>query len=287
MNFDKAIDILQLNQKYSNSELKKQYYSKALFYHPDKNKSEDANERFQEINEAYTFLTDYKSDKNTTYDSLFNTFINSLFNNKLIHSINKEELKNILRMCNTLSIKIIRKMSIENIVYLYNIIKTYNYVFQLDDSFIKEINNIIREKNQDAIYYVLEPTLENMYNNEIFVINHHDEKLSVPLWHSDLIYELGGEDIYVKCIPDLPENINIDKNNNLHISLEKKCSTLFNEEKIDYAIGSKIIIIPMEKLYIKKYQRYILKNQGLSIIQPTKLLDTSYKADIIFYIKLI
>ena len=90
MNFDKAIDILQLNQKYSNSELKKQYYSKALFYHPDKNKSKDANERFQEINEAYTFLTDYKSDKNTTYDSLFNTFINSLFNNKLILQLSSE-----------------------------------------------------------------------------------------------------------------------------------------------------------------------------------------------------
>ena len=75
MNFDKAIDILQLNQKYSSSELKRQYYSRALFYHPDKNKSNDATERFQEINDAYTFLTDYKSDKNTTYDSLFNRLL--------------------------------------------------------------------------------------------------------------------------------------------------------------------------------------------------------------------
>ena len=56
MNFDKAIYILQLNRNYTKSELKKQYYSKALFFHPDKSKGLDAKEKFQEINSAYTFF---------------------------------------------------------------------------------------------------------------------------------------------------------------------------------------------------------------------------------------
>jgi len=287
MNFDKAIYILQLNRKYTKSELKKQYYSKALFFHPDKNKDLDAKDKFQEINSAYTFLSNYDVKNETNYEDLFNTFINSLFNNKIFNSINKEEVVKIFSMCNNISISVIKKMRIENIVYLYNIIKTYNSVFQLSDKFIYEISIIIKEKKDEAMYYILEPTLENMYNNEIFVIEHKDEKLSVPLWHSDLIYELNGEDIYVKCIPDISDSIYIDMNNNIHINIEKQLSELFEKEYIEYDIGFKIFYIPVEELKIKKYQNFVLKNKGISIIHSDKPLETSKRSDIIFYVKLI
>jgi len=47
----------------------------ALMYHPDKNKSEDASAKFQEVHEAYEFLIDYNNedandsdDDNTSVD---------------------------------------------------------------------------------------------------------------------------------------------------------------------------------------------------------------------------
>ena len=52
----------------------------ALMYHPDKNKSEDASEKFQKIHEAYQYLLKYEGynttkNKNDNYSSVLFYFI--------------------------------------------------------------------------------------------------------------------------------------------------------------------------------------------------------------------
>ena len=59
-------DVLGVSKNTSAAELKKAYRKLALQYHPDRNKSSGANEKFKEINEAYEILTDAK--KKQAYD---------------------------------------------------------------------------------------------------------------------------------------------------------------------------------------------------------------------------
>ena len=54
-------DILGVDRKASEQDIKKAYKKMALKYHPDKNKDSGAEEKFKEIAEAYDVLTD--SDK--------------------------------------------------------------------------------------------------------------------------------------------------------------------------------------------------------------------------------
>lgn len=59
-------DILGVSKNASKDEMRKAYRKKALEWHPDRNKSANANDKFKEINEAYEILSNPK--KKETYD---------------------------------------------------------------------------------------------------------------------------------------------------------------------------------------------------------------------------
>ena len=50
--------ILEVNRKSSDQDIKLNFRRLAKEYHPDKNKSKDAEEKFKDINEAYAILMD-------------------------------------------------------------------------------------------------------------------------------------------------------------------------------------------------------------------------------------
>src|SRR5659263_630888 len=59
-------EILGLDKKASTDDIKASYRKLAMQYHPDKNKSPDAEEKFKEISESYAVLSD--SNKRQQYD---------------------------------------------------------------------------------------------------------------------------------------------------------------------------------------------------------------------------
>ena len=78
MNKNVALKILNLDKNYTIKELKKKYYKQALKYHPDKNKDSDAEEKFKQCVDAYTFLQKEKNineEINIDYFSIIENFI--------------------------------------------------------------------------------------------------------------------------------------------------------------------------------------------------------------------
>ena len=69
--YKKYYDILNLSEEASEEEIKKSYKKLALKFHPDRNKSPDAEEKFKEISEAYQILTN-KENPNSSNIPNFN-----------------------------------------------------------------------------------------------------------------------------------------------------------------------------------------------------------------------
>lgn len=54
---EKYLSILELNNDATQDDIKKSYKKLAFKYHPDRNKEDDAEEKFKKISEAYQILT--------------------------------------------------------------------------------------------------------------------------------------------------------------------------------------------------------------------------------------
>lgn len=156
MNTSKAcklldIKITELNEK----TLKKQYHLKALEYHPDKCKEDDAEERFKEIKEAYEYLKEhhkwqsqtlYEEVEETTqmssYESLVRYFTGSL-EEHLQEEYTHILLEKLLTICEKQAIEIIKKADERKFNTIYKILTKYKSVFHLSEHFYEEM-----EKNK-------------------------------------------------------------------------------------------------------------------------------------------
>ena len=90
----------------------------------------------------------------------------------------------------------------------------------------------------------------------------------------------------MKCIPELPEDISLDVNNNILVTITDSISNIINRENISFHIGQRIFNIPVTELKIQKIQMYIITKQGISIIQSNNVYDNTEKSNIVCNIQL-
>lgn len=84
-------EVLGISKKSSQTEIKRVYRKLALKYHPDKNKSPDAEEKFKELSEAYAVLSDEK--KRSQYDQFGHAGIDSRYSSEdLFRGANFEDI---------------------------------------------------------------------------------------------------------------------------------------------------------------------------------------------------
>lgn len=88
-------EILGVDKKASVDELKSSYRKLAMQFHPDRNKSPDAEEKFKEISEAYAVLTD--QNKRQQYDQFGHAGIDMRYSQEDIFKGAAPDIEDILR----------------------------------------------------------------------------------------------------------------------------------------------------------------------------------------------
>ena len=289
MNKNEAIEILNLSneKKYVNQILKK-YRLLALLYHPDKNKNEDANEKFQKINEAYNCLMNNEnSNENITYKDLIFDFLENHFDIK--DNNTKEKIyiyidKNINSFIQYLLLKYFND---NNLINIYRLIEKFeNNINIFDNKLINKIKSTIINRVSNIEQIILNPILSDLLEDNIYKFNYKNEIYYIPLWHEELIYDYNESEFIIKIEPNLPENISLDNNNNLLIDLEYNVRDIWDKEEIFFYLESKEFKLIKKNLTLRKMQKVILKNQGISKIDHNNIFNNKNRSDIIINLSL-
>ena len=247
MNYHKACIILNIDstQKITMEIIKKHYRHQALKNHPDKNKSEDAVEKFQLINESFEFLKKYilfyggfteeedypleeegEDDYEKNYQTLLFVFIRNMLENDTCKSI----LIKISSLCEEKAVEYLEKMDVPILQKILEFVLLYYDVLHFSDKMIENIQLIIREKkyNNKVHRKIISCSLNDLFENNIYKLIFEGETFLVPVWHHELIYDLsGGGELYVICFPNIDDDPSLGKKSEEN---KKKGQTLSSSE---------------------------------------------------------
>jgi hypothetical protein len=301
MTIKQALNKLKLDHKYSidnineltHIELKRTYHIMALNYHPDKNPDSDTNAKFQEIVAAYSFLSniiniDTNVHDNSTNKEIFDAPYTELIINLLtllLKNHTNDSVYNFQKKCiefsNNIFDQLFDTVNIDVLEDIYRFISNNTMNFPVET--INIIKNIIDDKLRLYCIYILTPSLTNILNSEIFKLEIGDDTIYVPLWHQEMIYEKN----VIKIQPVLTPCITIDDNNDIHIEHSDKFENILELLKQDIeTIDVYRYKLDISNLRFKKNQTYILKNEGIPVINTLDIFDNKSRANVVFHIRL-
>jgi DnaJ-class molecular chaperone len=276
--------------------LKKKYHKQALLNHPDKNGNTiESNEKFKKINEAYDYLkreigTNSLNEENddfvnsTSWENILKMFIMSILEGKYTDIFSKI-INDILNGYKNISIKLFDDLSKDMTLEVYAFLSKYRSTFNLNEEILEKVKDIVLQKFNNVEVYKLNPSINDLLNNNVYKLYVGEDLFFVPLWHNELYFENLNREIIVFCEPELPENIKIDDDNNIYyeftIFFNELENLIVNNGKIKFNIGDKTFEIELSLLFIKKEQFYKIKKQGLTKIKENSIYDVSSKSDVI------
>ncbi len=316
MLYHQACEILGVSETATFEEIKYAYKRQALCWHPDKNKSENASQQFILIKEAYSIVSkrydyldnsdnddcEYDCDDDSipyyykkspvSYASLFTSFVRNLVdkkdtylgeNNSRLYTLILTKLVNI---CESSALEYLKRIDRNVLSKIYDIAKKYNDIFHFSNEFLDKVREINLDTNVSPSLVIINPLLEDLLENNLYKLNWKGETLIVPLWHTEMVFDVKGEEVTVQCCPILPEHIEIDENNDIIVSTTFSISKIWGKITIPIVVGSNIIYLFVSDIRLIPTQDIVKRGEGISVINTDDIYCVNERRDIIIRLHL-
>lgn len=296
MNLKLAKEIIgiDVDEPVTMDDLKRKYRRLALQFHPDKNgNSIESSENFKLINEAYEYLQQHigtradsshdTSEASDDYITILQRFIKSMLQTSAGGGEMGDLIKEIvMNGCKKMSSRLFENMNKDTAMELLSFISKHRNILHIDHDTIQRVREIILEKYKNDQLYILNPTLDDLLENNIYKLDVDGKIYLVPLWHSEVYFDGSGCDIIVQCIPELPPNMYIDENNALHVEVNAPFTiSLLDNPCVMLKLGKQTFSLQVQ---FKKTQTCYIHNQGISVIDEKNMCNIFPKGGV--YVKI-
>jgi hypothetical protein len=207
----------------------------------------------------------------------------------------KEILSNIVSDIMTtgkkISVKLFDDLDKDTTLNIFTFLSNNRTTLHLSQEIIDIVREIVIKKYNNVEVYKLNPSINDLLNNNLYKLYVNEELFLVPLWHNESYFDGSCCEIMVICKPELPIGVTIDDENNIcvetNISAYNDLSTsILDNKSIGIEVGNKEFNIPLSNLYMKREQFYRIKNEGLTKVKKD-IYDVSEKTDIVVKINII
>ena len=126
--------------------------------------------------------------------------------------------------------------------------------------------------------------MDDLFNQSVYKLKvGENDYCLVPLWHSELIYD--KHNLQVQCEPELPENVQLDEYNNVHIFMKYIIGELWSKNIIEIKLGSQTFEIQVETLRIKREQYVVLEKKGIPVPNSVNIFSVLEISDVYVHIE--
>tara|TARA_B100000963_G_scaffold41514_1_gene30857 strand:- start:1335 stop:2261 length:927 start_codon:yes stop_codon:yes gene_type:complete len=300
MSYCKELNILGIKTDLNDlqyKELRSAYLKKSLKYHPDKNGGDD--QEFKLIVNAYEVLHEQlclrkqargDTETKTNYNSILEEIISEIkwdnLNKRWSSEFIGTTIQSIIKSVVGNSFKIFDNLDNNLSLEVYDFLVKFNMNSGIiDDSYMEKLKKILQKKKGYII--ILQPSINDLLEDKIYKLEYKNKFYYVPLWHNELIFDNTNEDnenLIVKVIPELSNDIFIDDDNNIKYNIKlntEKLVEIHNLGYLEIKLGKKQIIIPSYKINIAKNHQFFKYDNGIIKMNEVNIFDSSKRSSII------
>ena len=267
--------------------LRRKYYAESLKCHPDRTGGSTI--EFQQLQESYYFLRSILDQNpytdSSTHDDAFSQFMEKWIE----HMINKQyKDKNscdlLFREFTKLYTSIATKLHIEEGSILSQLFYKF-FKNQLHTETMNRTENEFKMKMESNNVIIVRPTVDDILQDKVHCIEKDEQTIVIPLWHNEMSYKVGNEEIIVKCIPDFDDTTWLDEENNLHKTIHMSVNNIEKNGIIRGTIGKNNYTLVAKELNIMYYQIKKLELKGVLKINDDLYCEERSDVFLHIYIK--